>query len=725
MRKTLILSLIVALVAACSQTPQQKMQSLYATAEEQIDHYQFEKARVTIDEMGELDPGSIFIPYCTGLIHERQLSYQDAVHEYMMVGTVDPTFGPALEGICRAFSRLGEYTNATRAASDNAQQRPADPEARLLLARAMIGLGQYRGAEREIIKAQKLGTSSVLSDLMVARVLHLRNEIDSARSNRERVMADPQESVDFLMGAADLYETVGLIDSAITFGRRALESRPADHDLLLDHFFRCIRVRYFFEARQAIARIEAADGGEVVRTGMWLHYYRATGEHSKAKGASSDYRRLTDASVMSVSLDILARAESSDFLSAGTDMGLLQLRLKKEGYLPDFCDYMVYTLQANSPEVISGAENMDLLRQLSAEYANALEVKLRIAHLMHKIGDFDGYKEFITLLEEYHRSQPDWLTGIADVNAGPIIRKYDQAERLYTRALELNCWYRPAFEKYVAMQRARRLYTEALDLFEQYPYFSELYPAIRLLKALVLAENNRLDEAQTTLMSGARLISGDLTAIGEYLDIMKRRGELDRVDPIIDMLRANTSNADALGLAAIWECERGRYQNGLDLTEQSLAIDPDNVTVYAVKAWAMHGLDHRGEAFDLFEENHRRDRDNVANNVYYSKLLASDKMDLNRASNIARAAAFDGIGDLDVWMNLCYVYFQAERYDLSRGEATKASRSFPYQPEPHFWIGMTNYMEDNPAAKENLQKSVMLGLAGDQLKQAQEALAKL
>ncbi len=725
MKKTLILGLIVTLIAACSQTPQQKLQSLYTTAREQIDHYQFEKAKVTINHMGELDPASPFVPYCTGLIHERQLSYQDAVHEYMLVGTVDPAFGPALEGICRAFSRLGEYTIATRAASDNAQQRPADPEARLLLARAMIGLGQYRGAEREIIRAEQLGASSAVSDLMVARVLHLRNEIDSARSHRERVMADPQESVDFLVGAADLYETVGLIDSAISFGRRALESRPADHDLLLDHFFRCIRVRYFFEARQAIARIEATDGGEVVRAGMWLHYYRATGEHSKAGRAAADYRRLTNESVMSASLDILARAESSDFLSASSDMGVLQLRLKKEGYLPEFYEYMVYTLQANSPELVSGAENMDLLRQLSAEYANAPKVKLRIAHLMHKIGDFDGYKEFITLLEEYHRSQPNWLTGIADVNAGPIIRKYDQAERLYTRALELNRWYRPAFENYIAMQRARRLDTEALDLFEQYPHFSELYPAVRLFEALVLAENNRLDEAQTMLMSGSRLISGDLTTIEKYLDILKRRGELERVDPIIEMLRANTSNADALGLAAIWECERGRYQNGLDLTEQSLAIDPDNVTVHAVKAWAMHGLDHRGEAFDLFEENHRRDRDNVANNVYYSRLLASDKIDLDRASNIARAAVFDGRGDLNVWMNLCYVYFQGERYDLLWGEASKASRSFPYRPEPYFWIGMAMQMEGNLDARENLQKSVVLGLAGDQLKQAQEALAKL
>jgi hypothetical protein len=34
-------------------------------------------------------------------------------------------------------------------------------------------------------------------------------------------------------------------------------------------------------------------------------------------------------------------------------------------------------------------------------------------------------------------------------------------------------------------------------------------------------------------------------------------------------------------------------------------------------------------------------------------------------------------------------------------------------------------MEGNPDAKENLQKSVVLGLTGDQLKQAQEALAKL
>ena len=51
MKKTLILSLIVTLVAACSQTPQQKLQSLYATAEEQIDRYQFEQARGTIDEI--------------------------------------------------------------------------------------------------------------------------------------------------------------------------------------------------------------------------------------------------------------------------------------------------------------------------------------------------------------------------------------------------------------------------------------------------------------------------------------------------------------------------------------------------------------------------------------------------------------------------------------------------------------------------------------------------
>jgi len=725
MRKALALPLMAALLLSCSRTPEQKLDLLSASAAEQIDRYQFTQARLTIGEIGEIDPGHLLIPYYTGLINERRLCYQDALQDYLLVGAVDPEFGPALAGLCRSYSRLGEFTEAVRAASQYARIDPSDRQAATMLARAMIGLGQYIAAAREIDRTAELGLPDALSGLMTARVMHLRNEVDTARALRARAMAEVEESVEFLINAADLYETVGLIDSAMHFSRRMIETAPKDHDLFLDHFFRCLRVGYFFDARRAIDRVSPEDGGETVRTGMWLHYYRAVGERSRARDAAADYRRLTQGALMSVSLEILARAESSDFLSATSDISGMEAIVLKGDYLPEFKKYMAYWLQINYPEIASSLENMAALQNLSAEYTNALDVKLRIAYLMHKIGDFDGYKEFVSILEEYHRSQPDWLTGIADVNAKTIIRKYDQAERLYTRALELNRWYRPAFEHQVAMYRSIERYADALDLFERYPHFAEQYPTAKLLKAGVLAENDRFDDAQAMLIEGTALASGDLAAVAEYLDIIKRRGEIERVDPVIEMLTADRSNPDRLHLAALWECERQRYQKALDLTEQCLSVEPDNADYQAVKARALHGLGRKSEAFELFEENYARDRNNVLNNMFHSRLLADDGIDLDRASNIAREANANTIADLEVWMNLSYVYFQAGRYDLSRGEANKAANSFPNRPEPFFRIGMAMYMEGKPEARENLLKAVALGLVGRQLEQANETLAKL
>ena len=724
MKKVLVISLMVALLAGCSQTPEEKLESLFATTLTQIDDYKFEGARATIEEIGELNPGSPLIPYSRGLILERQLCYPDAAHEYMLVATVDPEYAPALEGVCRTFSHLGEYSFAVRAASDLVRLHPDDPDRRLMLAEAMIGIGQSRAAEREMSKAADLGAHPTIIDLMTARILHLRYEVDTARVIREQTMKDLPESVECLLGAADLYEMVGLIDSSIIFSRRALEIAPEDHDVLLNHFYRSIRLRYFYDARMAIAHIEASDGGEVVRAGMLLRYYRAAGKHSHAKQASDDYRRLTDISLMSVYLDIHARAEGYDLISADSDLQVIQRLIAEGQYLPEFSRYMTYSLLVLTPVALTGVEHIQPLQELPKEYANALEVKTRVALVMHKTGDFDGYNEYITLLEEYHRSQPDWLTGIADVNSDRGIRKYAQAERLYTKALEINRWYRPAFENMVAMYRRLRQYPEALAVIEKYPHFEQTYPLIRMNKALILAENKQFQEALTILTDNFVLAKGDLSYLREFLETAGWKGSTEAVGSAIDLLRGQDSDPDALQLVAEWSCRLGNYQEGLEFSDRALALE-DNADSYAIKAWALHGLDRKNEAFDLFEENRTRDRDNVATNYYYSYLLANDQIDLDRASNIAREALFDAYGNLEVWMNLCYVYYQAGRYDLCRGEALKALHSYTSRPEPFYWIGLAMEQEGNEAARENLQKAIILGLAGDKLEKAQELVDKL
>ncbi|MEW5993850.1 MAG: hypothetical protein AB1744_05575, partial [Candidatus Zixiibacteriota bacterium] len=145
----------------------------------------------------------------------------------------------------------------------------------------------------------------------------------------------------------------------------------------------------------------------------------------------------------------------------------------------------------------------------------------------------------------------------------------------------------------------------------------------------------------------------------------------------------------------------------------------------AHRARALYYLGQRAEAFDIFERNIDSAHFNVTNNYYFSRILATEQTDLNRASNLARRAVFDSRHDLKVWMNLCYVYYQAGRYDLSRGEAGKATHKYATAPEPYFRLGMAMHKEGKEGARENLEKAIELGLRGDHLETARQTLADL
>jgi len=205
----------------------------------------------------------------------------------------------------------------------------------------------------------------------------------------------------------------------------------------------------------------------------------------------------------------------------------------------------------------------------------------------------------------------------------------------------------------------------------------------------------------------------------------KRDRQEERTKLYRQLSRINADNADALVLAAEFESDGADFQTALNLAEKALSLKHDYVAASVQKARALYWLGKRSEAFDIFEKYLVEAQFNVDNNHYFSRILATEQIDLQRATNLARRALFDSGHDLKVWMNLSYVYFQIGRYDLSRGEALKASHSHKDEPEPFFRIGMAMFMEEKKEARENLEKAIELGLKGEDLEIAHQTLQKL
>ena len=323
-------------------------------------------------------------------------------------------------------------------------------------------------------------------------------------------------------------------------------------------------------------------------------------------------------------------------------------------------------------------------------------------------------------------TQPDWLTGLADIYGDFFVRQYDSAQQYYRMALQYDPWYRPAFENAVQMYRRLDQTSQALKWFDQYAYFENHYPELSLLKAICLIEKDSISQGTVLFENRFGLVVGNLVMFEMITDLLDKKNHQQERARLFQLLsEIGVNNVDAMILVAKYEINRDNIEAAGKAIEKGETINPDNVSLSVQKARILYKTDKRDEAFEIFEKNLIEARDEHDNNYYYSRILASEQIELNKATNLARKAVFVSNHDLKTWMNLCYVYFQSDRYDLCRGEALKASRKYSDDPEPFYWLGMSMYREGKEEAGENLKKSIALGLKGENLETARQILNKL
>jgi len=710
----------------CGKSPQEKIFSLYQDGLNQIEQYNFEGALATFKKIGEIDPTTALSFFGSGLVFERQLKYYDALHVYISITNSKPSFAPAFAGVWRIFTHLKKWDDAVTAAAEYSRLLPDDAAARLTFAEALINIKQYPRARRELDKAIELGIDPAVGRMAIARAYTLEHKPDSAQAAFEAAISEHHKSPEYYSAAAAYYEAAGLVDSAISMGRASLESEAGDFNLAMEHFYRALSYNYFFDARQVIRKLKKEGAPEQVTTGMEMFYYLATGDETHARHACDAFFGTGSSSITSYVYDMMIRGRTSDMLSGIQNVGAVVQTMQTNNYDPEFQDIMKYILASMYAHYFDDLSALPKLDAVAGSFANRKEIKLRYAYILYRTGQIKPFEEKMALLSEFHSTQPDWLTGMADVYADQFVRRYQKADQLYRLALKYDKWHRQALENEVNMYRRLKKPEEALQLFSAYPYFEQQYPELSLLKAVCLIENNAVRKGVELFEHNFFYVKGDLTRFKEVTSLLDKKDKPQERSRLFRMLpQINSDDADALTLAAEFESDQANYTQALNLAERAQSIDQDYIDASVQKARALYGLGQRQEAFDIFEKNIVKAQFNVANNFYFSRVLANEKTDIRRATNFARRAVFDSSHDLKVWMNLCYVYFQIGRYDLSRGEALKASHSHMNEPEPFFRIGMAMFKEEKKQARENLQKAIDLGLKGENLEIARQTLEKL
>jgi len=724
MKHLLVLMAVILFIAGCGTSPEKQTLEKFESGLARLDEFDYDAADKIFREISESDSINIIGLYGHGLAYERQLMYLDALDLYMVAVQTDSSFAPALRGICKILNHFEVYDDALRAAGAYSRLHPEDPVGHLQMAGTCFNNGLNARARQVIDKEKFDGDYQAQAVLVKAMAFFGEAEFDSAGALLESGLAGLGDSPDGYMRAADYFEMAGLADSSVTFSRCAVELSDYGFNFLMEHFYRCLRTGYFSEARKVSNRLVAAGGGDQMRFGTMALYYIASEDKVLARSMSEKYRsfginRLTP-SYYELLTGVPLRLETA----VKDEMIFLKMTMMKNNYDEDFQMLVNYLIALADADINMPMEILDNLYALPGVYANRLPAKMATVFSLYNSGQNEEAARLQEIIVSGHKNQPDWLTGVADVYQAGHVRAYKQAQAYYNMALDLNKWYLPAFAHQVQMYRRIGQTKNALQVFSRYPHIEKRYPAMAILKGMCLAEDGRRAEGLALFQDNIPYLKGDLRQFRDMIDALK--GDAGAIEEIITLVpQLNESDADALLMAADYYNDHKDFAKALPLAEQALQLESDYLRVQVAHAYAQYGSGEKEQAMETLDSLLAVSPDDGSTSYALSRILVQEGIDLPRASNLARRAAFSSFMGYDEWMNLCHAYYRSNRFDLCRGEAGKANRKFENRPGPYFWMGMAQYRETNQDAKKNLRKAIDLGLTGDELTQAREILAKL
>ena len=731
MKKLLICLLPILLLSGCTKTDEEKIADLYNDGLTHLEEFQYSKADSTFKMIYDINPTSIEGLFGQCLVNESRLLYFDAISDYMLIISKTADYPEAYHGLYRSYRNLGYYEEAIDAAIISYKQFKNDPEFVFELAESNCNVGENGRAIQLVKEAIDKGYSNIsAAHYFKASLFYKEGQFDSSSTYAQKAEQNKENNAEYLNRAAEYFETIGSIDSSISYSKKLFVLDKSNSNNLFAHFSRALRNDYLFEARQVIQYLESQKVEPLVLEGYKLFYALYIDDKSSIRTHGQNFLNYSPGTLSGTVYETISRGEISDKLTLMQNTELVFGNAARGAYSDEFGSFYIYTMVRLYSKYDKSPTSLPWLEEYTGIRKNRMEVKLDIALTKHIIGQFDESYKALKILRKGHLNHTGWLTGIGDVWGHYAIRKYKNAERLYQEALTVNPYYLPAFESYLKILLTQKKYKEALLLYETYPQFEKNYNSVSLEKTKQFFLADKFDNGVKQLQQYFPTAVGNIVFIEELIDILAAKNrilEIASLHSILDTQAAD--NPDALILLSKLEHDAGNFDRSLEYINNAIAIETNNPEANILLARSYYYNGQKTKAYDLFEENLVRFNRNPRNLLYYSALLAEESIDFNKAANLARQAAFEGYATYEYVMNLSDIYYKMGRYDLARGEANKTKSFSNNSPFPYFRIGMSFYMEgktdQNEIIKNNLNKAISLGLSGDDLKEAQDVLNKL
>lgn len=727
LRFTTVLAALVALLLGCSKTPEEKAANLYVDAMKKLARFDYEGSLKSINQIGDLIPASPLITAGKAMAIEQHLWTIDAFDPYATIVQNSPISPEGYEGEYRIQKRLRAFDDALITADAYGKIVPKDSKVISHLAEAVLNAGLIQLSDRLIDSAKHVGAAKGETDFLRARAKFMQRKFDSAQFFAASALQEKSSDARYLEVAADYHEACGYADSSILFSSQEMKA-VADFPVLWTHHFdRALRLGYFAEARKAMRDVIAKGADSSVIIIMRSEYNNAVGNYVAASNESIHLGSFSPPTGLThVLLEVEARDGMGDEVQASDALSTVANPLDNTPVTDrthEFVSSYFYVRFGRSPVP---TEAQELVNKIYGPAVNRLEYRALQVTLLYETGRFASFDSLMAMYDAQFGTRPDWHRLMGNLYAGSGITHYDKAKEHYEKALSLDPNYADGFTDYQKTLELFNKYDEAEQLHERFPHFSARYPHIALQKAYILVLNGKQTEAAPVFASAITLRSGDMRAIKRYMDAFDQRFDTQGKQQALDLLvKTAPDNADILALAGEQSLATGGYTAALDIANSGLKLDKDLPVLYGIKARAMYRNGEAEAALHLMDSLYPDNQVDPDFIHQYAVLLLENNISLDKAANFARGAVLYSNYKVKEYLLLIDMYFQMGRYDLSWNEASNISMAYPHRPEGFYRLGRAGAQQGRTDAKEQLQKSIALGLGGPDLDNAKNLISQL